>query len=349
MKQVLVNIPQVCEFNSYINKLSSIQRNAGIHVLESPAKYSDCISNNKQKVFDTSSIECLFKNHNDMLKIIHLHWPEKFYNSENGLDFISELSILKERGYKIVRTLHNLCPHDNVELKLIDNKITNISDLIHVFSKEQEIYINKYFNVDVCTIPHLNYFETIPVSTTDIKELIGFQKRNRKVLLFFGRLRNYKNIIDFIKSIQINTNNDLLFFIAGLSENKEIEEKFKDLCNNDKRVIFINRLIAENEILSLFQYTDAVILPYESWSSGMAILSINLGKLIIGKLPKSVERTHFFLESKIDSFSLSNSYNLFSQIKTKTIKELGIEGKSMLAINNDQITTLYKKMYSRWV
>ena len=61
MIQVLVNIPQVCEFNSYIHILSSLQRDAGIHVLESPAIFSDCISNGKQKIFNVSNIEFLFK------------------------------------------------------------------------------------------------------------------------------------------------------------------------------------------------------------------------------------------------------------------------------------------------
>ena len=40
---------------------------------------------------------------------------------------------------------------------------------------------------------------------------------------------------------------------------------------------------------------------------------------------------------------------IFSQIRTSLIKELGLKGKSMLTINNNQIATLYKNMYSRWI
>ena len=81
-------------------------------------------------------------------------------------------------------------PNDNVDLKLIDSKITNISDLVHVFSKEQERHINKQLNVNVYTIPHLNYLETTLVATTKVKELVNIQKKGKKILFFFGRLRN---------------------------------------------------------------------------------------------------------------------------------------------------------------
>jgi len=344
----ILNIPQVCVFNSYISRLSNLQKEVGLFVVDKPVYFRDSINTNLNSQFRSKLIDNLFDSSQLGYKIIHLHWPEKFYKYENSLIFLKELLILKSQGYKIIRTLHNLLPHDtDGELNNIDRELTKLSDIIHVFTSKQKEIIKQRYSSEVVIIPHLNYFETIPKSIIGIKELSKIYKNSKIAFLFFGRLRNYKNIEVFIKSIEINSNENLLFIIAGLPDNKNIEEKITALCLKDDRVIFINRIVNEYEIPSLFLFSDVVVIPYNAWSSGVFTLSLNLRRVIMGKLPASVEfKPNCFLESKIDAVSLSENYD---KITKESLSAVDLFDNSIISEGNDKIALSYKKMYSKWI
>ncbi len=343
----LINIPQVCEFNPYVEILSAVQKGAGLNVISNNF-FVDGF-NPKQIEFSASKVLDLFGDGKS--NVLHLHWPEKFYDKNNGEKFVEALRVIKNHGVKIIRTLHNKTPHhSSKEIKQTDEKINSCCDCIHVFSERQKKLVdNQFKDKKIVVIPHINYpsrfIENLDVKKNKLKAL--FQDKSLTYILIFGRIRSYKNINNILNAINLNNNDNLRFIFSGYSSKTHFSDRVLELEKQDYRVTYINDFIDQTMIDYLFFNSDLVALFYKAWSSGVANLAINYSKPVCGIMPKSIKTPNSDLSIEKESVDAINScFEKIAALSSKDITKRGLEFREQNFVNNEIIQQLYTRLYS---
>lgn len=114
---------------------------------------------------------------------------------------------------------------------------------------------------------------------------------NDGFMLFFGRIDKYKGIEDLCRaysSLSLELQKRLKLVIAGKGAFSAAE---KQLIENNRRIITINRFVEDGEMLWLMEHAQMVALPYiEATQSGVLPIAYHYGKpAVIRNLPGLVE------------------------------------------------------------
>jgi glycosyltransferase involved in cell wall biosynthesis len=192
----------------------------------------------------------------------------------NGSDVIFRLLFLIFVNKKrVFITIHNYQEHG-------DNSRANINSILaflfyrkfkyfHFFSEEQCNLFSKDFNHKTAFFSEmpLKNFGTAPTT-----------KHNKRIFLFFGFLRKYKNPELFIEAAN-RFANDAIFYIAGTCDNWSY---YDSLIDNKGQYILDIRFIDNDEIPKIFSMASFLVLPYsDTTQSGPSLIAINYGVPII--------------------------------------------------------------------
>ena len=149
--------------------------------------------------------------------IIYFNRLKRFYNNdniENADEFLNNIDRLKQKGWKIVWSLHNFFPIDR-ELNDVDEYVTRQfikkCDLIFTLSEYMKNSIKKHFNINA--INHgigINQLDSNCINPK-IKEI---KKSNKFTFTFIGNIYKYKMLDQVIKSFDKMENCRLI--IAGV-------------------------------------------------------------------------------------------------------------------------------------
>lgn len=203
-------------------------------------------------------------------EIYHFNW----YEGINGKKMIAMrkmfIKILKLLNKKIIWTVHNNFPHDitnKEEIMDFMKFMAEKSDRIHVLNNEttENQYLENYKEKVIC-IPHGDYIDNYPKSNINIFERYNIEK-DKKILLFIGQVRKYKNIELLIKSFS-NSNiqeDGFVLLICGNCYDKEYIEELKKLSN--KNIVFDFNFIKDEEMESYLRNSQMIIAPYNKKSS----------------------------------------------------------------------------------
>lgn len=173
---------------------------------------------------------------------------------------------LKKQGIKVISILHNVKPHekrigDSFLTKFFLNQNAGFVLLNHS-SESDLLQLKPDAKYIINTHPLYDHYGEIMPCTEARKELdIPLDK---KVILFFGFIRDYKGLDILIESMK-NLPDDYLLVIAG-----EVYGDFKkyqdiiDSNNLQNEIKLFVRYIAEKEIASFFSAADVCVLPYRS-------------------------------------------------------------------------------------
>jgi len=224
--------------------------------------------------------------------ILHIHWPDHMLRLASGFKIrlrLWKFSRLIKRfhasGGKLIWTVHNLQPHKLSHPKLVDAGLKKIVDVTDGFIFLSEGSKKTFFSIHSCAekkpsvvIPHLhykNYYKTSFSQTPDRLKPIQ--------LLCFGLLREhkgYKKLFDIARNIKCYDR--VGWLVAGNPGKQGISSELEVLWTENQIVYKACRHIDDDEIVPLFEMSDAVILPYENiLNSGTAILALSLGKKVI--------------------------------------------------------------------
>lgn len=340
----VIHIPEICQYNEFIDRTITIQKNKNITVLDTGICI-DAETGGTNNLLDALKYK---KNGNDKL-VVHFHWPEKLYKDLSFEEFKRQIEILKGNDIKLVKTLHNLSPHEMTsDNKLKDDYLYNKLDGVILFSKSQlESYIEvKNITKKVEVIPHPNY---------NIKEMNEKAISNEKkfTLCVPGRIRQYKQtdiILDILDEIK---NDKVQILVVGKPDDKQIIEKLKKSSSNSLKCIF--KFVPSNELVIYLKNSDMVLLTHKKiWTSGIAILSGNLGITLVGTLPKIFEDYNYnelgyFLEKdeEPNSKNLIKLINLAISDGKITMNRKAQNLKDILSKNTDkEIGKMYYKFYN---
>src|SRR3989344_1299088 len=231
-------------------------------------------------------------------KIVHLQWwsiPLVFvYFVIHGL--------LKLRRKKIILTVHNVLPHESSKLSIFFSKIAFLFvDRFIVHSNHNKVSFSQVFNVP------LHKISAVPMGIHDLYKLGNLNKfearkklgilNNKKVILMFGHIRDYKGIDDGIKAFnefKKKIKNSVLIIAGELREDWTKYQKLIDEMGLNDSVIKQLKYIDMSEVQSYFIASDLVILPYKEFEAqsgiGNIALTFNIPLIVsnVGALPDLV-------------------------------------------------------------
>jgi glycosyltransferase involved in cell wall biosynthesis len=219
------------------------------------------------------------------LKVIHILFP--FYLT----DWIT-VDRLKRRGLKVILTVHEVFPHKvflggKIDRRLLE-KLYGNADLLFVHADSLRDELIDLYPIDgrrIRVVPHGSF--DMPESSANMATL---KKRyrvpvDRKVLLFFGTVRENKGL-DILLSALPELKDEFFLLITGdISEAAESSIKhYERIIESEgltESVNWIRRFVSDEEVSEVFRMADAVALPYKKSfhaQSGVLHLSINYEK-----------------------------------------------------------------------
>jgi len=220
--------------------------------------------------------------------IIFMHWVSPLLAPLQFL--ILGLNKLMTKR-KVVLTCHNIEPHEQTIFdKIFTKSVFSLVDHFVVHAKQNKIRLMKDYNKKddrVHVIPHgtFDYFtKWKKESQKELKKIFSIDQ-NKKVILFFGYIREYKGLRYLLKSMSkiLQHNKNVHLLIAG-----ELWQNIKDYKNDLKliknSITFFPHYVLDNQVYKFFDTADILVLPYhntEQTISGPLLVGLAFGKPII--------------------------------------------------------------------
>ncbi|OHX68212.1 glycosyltransferase [Flammeovirga pacifica] len=245
---------------------------------------------------------------------------------------IGTVAKLLKHQCKVISILHNVIPHES---RIIDSPFTSY------FLKQHHGFITMSSAVDKdlrsfvpqaasLERPHplYNHFGQ-KSDQKKSRQQLGLDE-NKKTLLFFGFIREYKGIDLLIKAFN-QLDDDYQLVIAGeVYGDFTVYQKLIDQNKNKDRIHCFNQYISDQEVTIYFSAADVCVLPYKSATqSGVTaialhfeipIIATNVGGLkelvIPGKTGEIIqEADSVLIEEAIKDYFGKDTSNYPSNIK----------------------------------
>lgn len=233
-------------------------------------------------------------------KVIHAQW----WTPILAPIYFVTLSICKLRNKKIIITVHNVLPHNNINSqvsKLLSKMVFIWGDEFIVHSSRNVEELHAIYGISkekINKIPHgISRIKNNKIEKKVSREKIGLPI-SKKVILCFGGIREYKGIDVVLKALSIITKktDNVLLVIAGhpwVDWSKYDEIIQKNNLNNYVKLFL--RFIPSNEMDYFFYASDLIVLPYRDFMSqsgaGSDALSYEIPLIVsdVGGLPELVK------------------------------------------------------------
>ena len=200
----------------------------------------------------------------------------------------------------IVFVCHNVFPHERFPFDKILTKLV-LSGGTHfiVHAKEEAQQLEKIKkNADYRVTPHPTYemFQLQQMTKIQARKKLQIEPE-KKVLLFFGFVREYKGLKHLLRAmphIMDKLENIELMVVGDFDQSRQ---EYMDIISElkiEKYIRLIDGYIPDKEVQQYFAASDLVVLPYESATqSGIVQIAFGLEKPVIvtevGGLPDVVE------------------------------------------------------------
>ncbi len=199
---------------------------------------------------------------------IHSFKPDifiaNFWMSFFGL-FLSRMARKQDKNVKKIALIHNLIPHEKrfFDQYLIMKMLKSYDAFIVLSDAVERDLLTMIPNAKYMKMEHPwydHFGETIP------KEKARFELKvleNKKTLLFFGLIRDYKGLDILLKAFS-DLDDSFQLIIAGEIYGKS--DKYFQLIENskNKNIFLFNQYIPDDEVNLYFSAADLCVLPYRS-------------------------------------------------------------------------------------
>jgi beta-1,4-mannosyltransferase len=227
----------------------------------------------------------------DMGKVLHVHW---LYEVTAGAATEAEalaqverfemtISALRERGVRLLWTVHNVLPHETVfraaEVRLRQFMLRT-ADVVHVMHDSHLGLLRTAFEVEpraVIVLPHPSYAGAYPdwVDRASARSHLGIPLGVR-VLVTFGQIRPYKGHSAFLDAFDLaaRRNPQLRWLVAGKVRDEPGGGGFMRRASEHPAVLFYPGFTPEAEVQHFLRAADAAVYPYlNSLNSGALALT----------------------------------------------------------------------------
>lgn len=238
--------------------------------------------------------------------IVHYHWPDGYINKDRyfktiqrGFLLIFMVLLSRIKGSKIVWTVHNLNPHDAFypkTCKLFLKFFVKITSGFIFMSTSGKNEFGKIYGLykPYVIIPHghyrNDYSKAIPVVQAREKLKIPAEDT---VLLFFGMIKPYKNIIELIEVFNNSKLQNLTLLIVGQPDNPQLKKDILRKAEGKHKISLCLKFISDEEVSLYFSAADITVLPYTNiLNSGVLLLSLSFDIPVIAPAVGAVQDLH---------------------------------------------------------
>jgi len=228
--------------------------------------------------------------------IFHLHWPEWELNSVvNPIEAALRLRLklllidsMRARGTKLIWTVHNLKAHDGLHPRLerwFWNAFTKRVDGYIALTESGRAAAKEHFpnleRVSGYVVNHGHYRDEYPHdSSENARDELGLS-RSARVALFFGQIRDYKNVPTLIREFS-KVEGEVVLCIAGKPSSDQLSEQLRVASAADSRVRLHLQTIPTPKVGLFLRASDLVVLPYRDiFNSGSALLALSFDRPVL--------------------------------------------------------------------
>jgi glycosyltransferase involved in cell wall biosynthesis len=204
------------------------------------------------------------------------------------------LQAARNRGIKLVYTVHNVLPHERGEqLRAQYEKLYSLVDefICHDQTAKQRMISEFHIDADrITVIPHGPLFGTdSPMSSASDREVARIKSGlplNQCVVLWQGIIRPYKGVPLLLKAWQVAKRDGLegVLAIVGTGERAalaDIRQQVRSL-GIEASVYLDLRFVSVEELVAYHEAADVLVYPYSAiTTSGALATGLNYGKAII--------------------------------------------------------------------
>ena len=210
--------------------------------------------------------------------VFHVHWPEILVRGSTAprtvtrsILFFITLCVARVRHRAIVRTVHNIEPHEQLDplrrmlLRLCDRWTTSWITMTEAIDPPEPKAL----------IPHGHYCDWYP-ETDEVERVPGR-------VLFFGYVRKYKGIDDLLAVVpKISTTPFSLRIVGRPHDAAELVSEIESVAASDQRVTARLESLDDPDLAREIRSACLVVLPYRSMvNSGTAVLALSLARPVL--------------------------------------------------------------------
>ena len=186
----------------------------------------------------------------------------QFWSPPTAVIYSVIFPVLKLKNKKLILTIHNVRPHENnFVYNFFERLIFKYPNVFIVHSEiNKKTFLERYPDKKVNVIPHgiFDFFKVENITQKEAKKRLNLE--NKKIILYFGIIREYKGIDILLKAFQLSNLKDTILIIAGKPwlEWKEYEKLIEDL-NLKEKVKTFTKFLSNSEVNILFSASDLVV------------------------------------------------------------------------------------------
>ena len=202
------------------------------------------------------------------------------------------LPFLNKKNLKTVSTFHNVYGNSNFFKNLYNRQLGNVNKIVAISPYVKNEIIDRYkINPNDITVINrgidTKFFNG---KIEDKNKFINFLKKydinaNKKLILFPGRLTNWKGQIEFLDIVEYFKKESIIFYFAGDDKNKSYLKKLKQKINEKKLNLQCRILghLNKDELKMAYICSNLVIsAPLQPEGFGRTISeSLSMGKIIL--------------------------------------------------------------------
>ncbi len=229
--------------------------------------------------------------------LFHIHWPDNHFATRNPLKVVkANAAVLswfkeaKEKGVKLVWTVHNLRPHERYHPYLepffyrpFINMLDGWIALSQTAADEATAKFPHLEEVPAFIIPRGHYRDShqVHVSKGAARERLGVPQEVN-LSLYFGQVRAYKNVPHLVRTFcELESERNMLL-VAGAPRPPRLAQEVTAAAQGDSRVLLHLDFIPDDELQYYFAAADLAVLPYKDiLHSGSALMALSLDTPIL--------------------------------------------------------------------
>ncbi|MFA7265909.1 MAG: hypothetical protein WC054_06320 [Candidatus Nanopelagicales bacterium] len=201
--------------------------------------------------------------------VFHVHWPEILLYSDRRSRRIGRraafwllLQRIKYRRVAVVRTMHNLKPHETPSQ--IDTRLLAKLDSITTAWIRLNPVTEPNDSADVTTIllgHYLDWFEEVP----DLEPTPG-------LIGNFGLIRAYKGVPELITAMRSSDNPDMSLVVMGAPASTELADEILQLAGTDPRITLELTHVDDATLAREVRRCSVVALPHHNMHNSSSLL-----------------------------------------------------------------------------
>jgi beta-1,4-mannosyltransferase len=211
--------------------------------------------------------------------VFHIHWPEHLARSSDGkfskpkaLVARALITLLRARGTRIVRTLHNMRPHEKAS-SAEERFLTWLDDNTDAFISINDAPIPEAFR-PLHRIPHGHYVDKY--ARYDRSAPVASR------CLFFGQIRPYKGVVELLEQFKQLPDAQLSLHVVGNPLTSDYQQQIEVAAGDDERVTLAFGFMPDERLCLEITAAELVVLPYlEMENSGALLLALSLGRPVL--------------------------------------------------------------------